>query len=170
MNTDIHMFAGAVKMLHNLISGRYLLVSVGKEGNNMENKFVINGFNGESVTVKINVRLYAVKDFMGKDMCGLALELLSLSDKNIWEPYGTISKNFGEYIGLKNAVYIDTNNCPYSEELLEKGIAMKTHLTKSSGFCQYPLWVINPDFLNEHGGENYKKYSKEYDEYMASFE
>lgn len=135
----------------------------------MENKFVINGFDGKPITVKIEIKLYSVRDFMGQEMLGLAMELKFLGDENRWEPFGIISKSFGEYIGMKNAVYIDTNNCPYAEELLEKGIGIKTAFTKSSGFCKYPLWIINKDFLETYGGENYKKYSKEYDEYMARF-
>ena len=136
----------------------------------MENKFIIKGYDGKLITVKIEIKLYSVKDFMGQEMSGLAIELKSSGDGNIWEPFGTISKSFGEYIGMKNAVYIDTNNCPYAEELLKYNIAIKTSLTKSSGFCQYPLWILNQDFLDEYGGENYKKYSEEYDKYMASFE
>lgn len=135
----------------------------------MENKFEIKLFDGEPITVKLEVKLYSVRDFMGKEMSGLAIELQSLGADNHWNPFGPISKNFGEYIGIKNAVYIDTNNCPYVEELLEKGIAVETGFTKSSGFCLYPLWVFNSEFLEAYGGDKYKKYSKEYDEYMASF-
>ena len=136
----------------------------------MENKFVINGFDGKPITVKIEIKLYSVKDFMGQEMSGLAIELHSLSKEKRWEPFGIISKSFGEYIGIKNAVYIDTNNCPYAEELLEKGLAVKTSFTKSSGFCKYPLWVISSEFLETYGGDNYKKYSDEYDKYMESFD
>ena len=136
----------------------------------MENKFVINGFDGKPITVKVNINLYSVKDFMGKKMLGLAVELQSLNSQNLWEPFATISKSFGEYIGIKNAVYIDTNNCPYAEELLEKGLGVKTSFTKSSGFCIYPLWIINSKFLEAHGGKKYREYSEEYDKYMASFE
>lgn len=65
--------------------------------------------------------------------------------------------------------YIDTNNCPFALELLKYGFAQDTGLTKKSGFCTYPLWVFNEEFLNEIGSENYKIYSDEYDKYMSSY-
>lgn len=136
----------------------------------MENEFIIKGYDGNSIKVKVSIELYTVKDFMGKDKSGLALQLLFLDEDKLWKSFGVISKSFGEFIGIKNAVYIDTNNCPYAEELLEKSIAVKTIFTKSSGFCKYPLWILNTDFLEEYGGDNYKKYSEEYDQYMSSFE
>lgn len=135
----------------------------------MGNKFVIKGFDGNPITVKIEIKLYSVKDFMGQEMSGLAIELKSLEAENRWVPFGIISKSFGEYISIKNAVYIDTNNCPYAEELLDKSIGIKTAFTKSSGFCKYPLWIIDKDFLEAYGGENYQKYSREYDDYMTRF-
>lgn len=48
----------------------------------MENKFVINGFDGKPITVKIEIKLYSVRDFMGQEMSGLAMELKSLGDEN----------------------------------------------------------------------------------------
>ena len=34
--------------------------------------------------------------------------------------------------------------------------------------CTYPLWQFKEEFLKEHGAENYKLYSDEYDQYMSS--
>ena len=45
--------------------------------------------------------------------------------------------NFGEFIGMKNAAYVDTNNCWFADELLEKDGAERKSVsvgTTSSGF------------------------------------
>lgn len=66
---------------------------------------------------------------------------------------------------LRNAAYIDTNNCYFAQQLLEQGIAKDTGLKKRSGFCEYPLWVFEEGFLREIGKENYEKYKAAYDTY-----
>lgn len=83
------------------------------------------------------------------------------------EPYACLTTSFGEFIGIKDSAYIDTNNCPFAEQLLEQGIAEPTGLSKTSGFCQYPLWIFKKEFLQEVGGENYQIYSKAFDQYMS---
>lgn len=45
-------------------------------------------------------------------------------------------------------------------------IAENTGLTKSSGFCQYPLWHFKEDFLREIGGEVYEQYANCFQSYM----
>ena len=49
---------------------------------------------------------------------------------------------------------------------LEQGFAENTGLTKSSGFCQYPLWHFKEDFLREIGGEVYEQYANCFQSYM----
>ena len=129
-------------------------------------QFNIKDYFGSQVTVKPSVELYSVRDFMGKELPGLAVELNEVDSDGIKTPYTMLTTSFGEFISIKNAAYIDTNNCPFAEQLLEQGIAQPTGLTKSSGFCQYPLWIFNEDFLKEHGGESYQKYSDEFDSYI----
>ena len=128
--------------------------------------YEINTNYGGKSKVKPSVELYAVKDFTGKEMSGLAIRL---TDAETLEPYTMLTKSFGEFIGIKNAAYIDTNNCPFANQLFEKGIARDTGLKKTSGRCEYPLWIFNKDFLLEHGAENYQKYSDAYDEYMNPY-
>ena len=128
--------------------------------------YEINTSYSGKVKVKPSVELYTVKDFMGKEMPGLAIRL---TDADTLEPFSMLTKSFGEFIGIKNAAYIDTNNCPYANQLLEKGIATATPIKKASGRCEYPLWIFNKEFLLEHGEENYKKYSDSYDEYMKPY-
>ena len=86
------------------------------------------------------------------------------------EPYATLTVSFGEFIGLKNSAYIDTNNCRFAQQLLNQGIVEDTGLRKSSGFCEYPLWTFKQEFLEEIGGENYAEYSRCYDAYMKAVE
>ena len=80
--------------------------------------------------------------------------------------YPYVTKSFGEFIGMKNSVYIDLNNCPFAVDLLKQGFAEDTGLTKHSGRCVYPLWTFKEEFLKEIGAENYKIYSDEFDHYM----
>ena len=129
-------------------------------------QFNIKDYFGSQVTVEPSVELYSVRDFMGKELLGLAVELNEVDSDGIKTSYTMLTTSFGEFISIKNAAYIDTNNCPFAEQLLEQGIAQPTGLTKSSGFCQYPLWIFNEDFLKEHGGESYQKYSDEFDSYI----
>ena len=37
--------------------------------------------------------------------------------------YPFVTKSFGEFIGMKNSVYIDLNNCPFAVDLLKQGFA-----------------------------------------------
>ena len=89
-------------------------------------------------------------------------------EDNGFHPFAVLTKSFGEFIGQKNCAYIDTNNCPFADQLLAQGIAIDTGLTKQSGFCTYPLWQFNEDFLKSADSEHYKLYSEGFDAYMES--
>ena len=129
--------------------------------------YKIKTIDNREVEVTPKVQLYSVKDFMGKDMHSLAITFDWINpESNMLEPYAMFTKSFGEFIGAKNCTYIDTNNCPFAEQLLEYGFARNTGLTKESGFCKYPLWEFKEDFLKEHGAKNYILYCNEYDKYM----
>lgn len=134
-----------------------------------EDVFTIHNWFGNAVTVRPRVELYSVNDFMGREMPGLAI-VLDEADYVPGEQFAVLTVSFGEFIGLKNAAYIDVNNCPFAHELLEAGIAEDTGLTKSSGFCDYPLWVFDEDFLREHSNGAYEEYEQEYDAYMETAE
>ncbi len=116
--------------------------------------------------VTANLFLYEVKDFMGVDMTipGIQLRLTT------GESFGILTKSFGEFIGVKNAAYVDINNFPDAKHLIESGIAKDTGFTKRSGFCVYPLWEFDENFLRSIVEEKYQKYSDAFDEYMASDE
>ena len=126
---------------------------------------------GNRVELQPRVELYSVHDFMGQEMPGLAIALDEIVDEHHGvEPYATLTVSFGEFIGLKNSAYIDTNNCRFAQQLLNQGIVEDTGLRKSSGFCEYPLWAFKQEFLEEIGGENYAEYSQCHDAYMKAVE
>ena len=134
---------------------------------NQAGRFQITDDSGNPVTLYTRLELYSVTDYMGREMPGLALDLFV--DSNVpgyLESYATLTKSFGEFISIKNSAYIDTNNCPFADQLLEQGIAEPTGLYKTSGFCKYPLWVFKEELLQEIGGEDYQLYSQTYDQYM----
>ena len=133
-------------------------------------RYTINDYLGQSIVVEPQVKLYLVKDFIGNDLLGLCVTLNQISD-NIYadNQYATLTTSFGDFIGIKNAAYIDTNNCPFADQLLEQGIAVPTGMSRSSGYCQYPLWIFDESFLKEHGGENYKKYSETFKLYFGPY-
>ena len=93
---------------------------------------------------------------------------LYTEDENGLKPFAELTKHFNEFIGQKNCAYVDTNNCPYADQLLEQGIAIDTGLTKKSGYYTYPLWQFNEDFLKSVNSKIYDLYSESYDEYMES--
>lgn len=133
--------------------------------------FRITDYFGDPVTLRPRVELYSVKDFMGTKRPGLAIVLDEVGgEAGDLEQYAVLTVSFGEFIGMKNCAYIDTNNCPFAEQLLEQGIAEPTGLYKTSGYCQYPLWQFKEEFLREIGGENYQKYSQAYDQAMGVVE
>lgn len=125
---------------------------------------------GQHVSLKPRLELYRVHDFLGAEMPGLAIILdMADGDSDAPEEYTVLTVSFGEFIALRNSAYIDTNNCRFAQQLLALGIARDTGLKKRSGFCEYPLWLFNADFLKEIGGENYEKYAAAYDAYASPF-
>lgn len=108
-----------------------------------------------------------VPDFMGREQLNIGINLYT-EDENGLKAFAELTKHFNEFIGQKNCAYVDTNNCPYAEQLLEQGIAVDTGLTKQSGYCSYPLWLFNEDFLKSVNGKIYDLYSESFDEYMES--
>lgn len=121
--------------------------------------------DNQTITVKPVVYLYQAKDYLNESRSGLCVGLLYQPEegkKKDWLPFCTLTKNFGEWIGIKNAAYIDLNNCPFATQLCDAGFAEKTSFFKKNGFCEYPLWIFKEDFLRQVEGE-YNRYAKEYD-------
>lgn len=129
-------------------------------------KLEIRNFSGEKIQLEPRLGLYMVSDLTGTRLPGLAVFLDELTSAGRG-PYCALTVSFGEFLGIKNSAYIDTNNCGFAEQLLKPEIAQATGLYKTSGFCRYPLWIFSEKFLKEVDAETYRTYAKEYDSYMS---
>ena len=114
-------------------------------------QYQIKDFYGRELSVQPRLELYSVQDFMGNEMPGLAIVLEDVTDESEPEEYCMLTVSFGEFIGMKNCAYIDSNNCDFTAQLLEQGMAKPTGFTKHSGFCEYPLWEFDEEFLKDMG-------------------
>ena len=129
--------------------------------------FTVKGFDKE-FEIKPHLKLVTVTDFIDGKQHNISISFTYKEDGNEL-PFANFTLNFGEFIGLKNCAYVDTNNCWFADEILETGIAVDTGLTKISGHCKYPLWQFDEDFLKSVNEEMYRKYSDEYDQYMKEY-
>ena len=70
------------------------------------------------VKLQPRLELYSVRGFMGEEMPGLAIVLDEvMGEPDEMEQYATLTVSFGEFIGLKDSAYIDTNNCRFTQQL-----------------------------------------------------
>ena len=100
-------------------------------------------YTGEKIRMKPRVELYDTRDYMGKQMTGLAIVLDEVDqNENVTEQYAVLTVSFGDFLTMKNCAFIDTNNCPFAPQLLSDKIAQDT------------------------GGEKYEQYSEQFDAYM----
>ena len=82
----------------------------------------------------------------------LAIQVLckDLEEKNpYWEPFSTLTVWVAPVHTSDRCAYVDTNNNP--EELITKleemGVMSKTGFTVSSGFCDYPEYEFDEEWL-----------------------
>lgn len=125
-------------------------------------------------TVIPKLELYSACDILtGEKRPLIAIQLYSVNEEMEKEPFAMLTVNFGEYICIHNAAYIDTNNLGSKiTDWLEKiGAGHKTNFTKQSGFCKYPLFVFNDEFLSkiEDNGQNLAKYNESFEKYTHTF-
>lgn len=134
----------------------------------MDKKQIAIEISERDLVITPKVELYSVKDFLGKELPGLAIVLADADDQS----YNTLTVSFGEFIGVKNCAYVDTNNNDPEiiQAFVDAGYAKDTGFTKHSGFCVYPLYCFNEDFLKSAGGKKYDEYSAAYDKYFADIE
>ena len=65
-----------------------------------------------------------------------------------WEPFATLTVNLDKKLP-ENQGYVDTNNCPWAEDFIEKyGIGKFLNEYGRSGFCLYPLYEFDIDRIN----------------------
>lgn len=126
---------------------------------------------GDDRRLSPRLEFYEVEDYMGDRLPAVAVCLDEVDDKgNIGEHFDTITTSFGDLVSVKNAAYIDTNNCPYAENMLAKsGIARNLGMTRQSGFCEYPLYQFDEGFLRELDADKYDAYSDIMDTYRKQF-
>lgn len=127
---------------------------------------IVDSF-GDVVQVEAELFLCNTYDFMENKMPGLGIQLYDIDEDGYRGPYATLTKNFGEFLSARDCAYIDTNNCLFAGQLLEMGFCKDTGFTKQSGYCTYPLWKFDREFLKEidvHGV--YGVYEKKFENYM----
>ena len=65
-------------------------------------------------------------------------------------PIATITKCLCDSSLADDESYVDTNNCPWAMGWLEnEKLAVRTHKTRMSGFCEYPLMKFDMRKLGE---------------------
>lgn len=106
------------------------------------------------IDLRPELNLYYANDFMGRECYNICVQLYC--DEG---PFTTLTVNFGELIGIKNAAYIDTNNWPEALDYIKAmGIGKLTRYTHRSGFCEYPLVVFDESYLRSLDSKEYKLY------------
>ena len=85
---------------------------------------------------------------------------LNTVDGEYTESYGDITVNL-DGKAPNYCAYVDINNMPELEKFIEDNdLGEFTGLAKRSGFCEFPLYMFNPDKLRElcpDGMEGYER-------------
>lgn len=128
---------------------------------------------GEKKIIVPELGLYVADDILTNKMrYNIAIQLYSKSEEGL-EPWSVLTTNLGEFVSVKNAAYIDTNNngAKVIDWLVKNGFGLETPLTKHSGFCEYPLFVFDEDMLKRIDyNNNYEKYENIFNDYYKTFE
>lgn len=93
------------------------------------------------------------------------------------EPYAVITKNFGSDIGNDTVMpmycaFVDTNNCENIVSQLEQQGKIKPYtrfgsgVVMESGFCEYPLYEFDSEWLKEMDPEGMTKYKMMYQKHF----
>ena len=95
---------------------------------------------GQTYELKMSVSTY-------RNNGNLAIQLFNKNtdyDEPFWEPFATLTTNTERKLDDECLAIIDTNNCPWAEELIEKyQLGEDTELFEVSGFCVYPIYRMN---------------------------
>ena len=148
---------------------RTINVSMYDLNGNFLKKVVIKTKYGEDNSFHIGIGGYDIVNFSSNQSILETCQLVWTSGTGLCTEYCMLTVSFGEFIGMKNCAYIDSNNCDFTAQLLEQGMAKPTGFTKHSGFCEYPLWEFDEQSLKDMGAENYEKYNTAYEQYMSEF-
>lgn len=65
-------------------------------------------------------------------------------------PFADLTVNVRK-LNDKDMAVIDTNNCPWAEEFIESnGLGSDTGMLEVSGFCVYPIYLLNIEKIKEY--------------------
>jgi hypothetical protein len=117
--------------------------------------------DGKSLTVMPELAFYGeVRNLAGEPRLDLAI---ILKEAQTGEALATITVNFGDFIGIRNAAYIDTNNHPDIDRwLVDNGIAEATRFSRQSGYCIYPMVVFDEGLLKSIDDGKLAAYHSQY--------
>lgn len=101
----------------------------------------LNPWNGKEMAGFFKFSKYWMND-------RLAISIIAKikDDEDDWfQPYCNVTVNLpSAKMDSPNAVFIDTNNAPWLEDFLRKnGFGLPTGRFRSSGFCNYPEYLLN---------------------------
>lgn len=131
----------------------------------MKNIIKIVEQTGKTVLLRAKLGLYKVRGHNGETLPGLAIRLI---DAETEEPYATLTVSPGTVIETKDAAHVDTHLCTFAPQLIEQGIATSLGHAIPHGFWCYPLYKFDAAWLEAIGGDVYREYSRQFDEYMAA--
>ena len=73
-------------------------------------------------------------------------------DEEFFEPYCFLSVNLVQVTPQSDScIFVDNNNCPWAEDFLQSnGFGLPTGRFASSGFCNYPEYLLNIKLMKEY--------------------
>ena len=108
----------------------------------------------DKMTVKLMFETYEIVGIeVGKYTYGnnLAIQLYSKDEEyGMVEPFATLTVNLCP-LQEDNLAFIDTNNCPWATEFIEKyHLGKDTGMTRQSRYCIYPLYEMDLEELKKY--------------------
>jgi hypothetical protein len=66
------------------------------------------------------------------------------------EPFCNLTVNLDDHMAGDGLAYVDTNNAPFAEALIEKyHLGIKTPFIGQSGYCSYPMYAFDKKQVNK---------------------
>ena len=85
---------------------------------------------------------------------------LGCNEEGYLEPFADLTVNLGDTTP-NYCAYVDTNNLPDAETFVtDNELGTFTGFVKRSGYCEYPLYMFNPDKLRELCPDGLAMYEK----------
>lgn len=111
----------------------------------------------KEVMVSLTVECYTANN-------RLAVQLW-VNDEDGLEPFSLLTVNLPDAPIIKNGAYLDTNNLKYAEKFVcQHGLATKTGMYASSGYCTYPLYTFDMEQLKKLDPVGYEAYERKADD------